>query len=217
MPALLDLDLGATLDSVEIVRDQIAAILKVELANQATLTGRPQPRVFVERASPWGVFAEGSRSEPPVVNVALESMSYDGQASNIVERQKCEATYFIDAYGYGVSVEGDSGHSPGDQTAALEAQKALRLVRRILMAGPYTYLGLRGLVWRRWPQSVSMFQPQFDTRNTQHVVAGRLTLQVQFNELSPQTAGEPLETLTVEVTRSTTGEVLIAAQYPPED
>ena len=102
--------------------------------------------------------------ELPIVNVWFDTLTYDGAASNIVERQKIEATYNIDCYGYGVSVEDGSGHMPGDQTASLECQRALRLVRRILMSAHYVYLGLRGVVWKRWPQSVSMLQPQIDDR-----------------------------------------------------
>lgn len=214
MPALINEPIGNTLDNVEIVRDQIAAILAVEFANQAQLTGKPQPRVFLERSNPWGAFLDAGASAQPIVNVWLDQLSYDGAASNVVERQKAEATFNIDAYGYGVSIGNDSGHDPGDQTAALECQRALRLVRRIIMSAHYTYLGLRGTVWKRWPQSISMFQPQSDGRAAQNIVAGRLALSVSFNELSPQIAGEPLETLSLEVFRAPSGELLMRADYP---
>jgi hypothetical protein len=64
----------------------------------------------------------------------------------------------------------------------------VRLARNIIMAGAYTYLGLRGLVWKRFPQSISMFQPQIENRAVQRVVGARLALQVHFNEFSPQYA-----------------------------
>jgi hypothetical protein len=216
MPALINEVIGGTLDNVEIIRDQIAGILKVELANQAVLTGNPQPRVFLERSNPWGMFLEGRATEPPLINVWFDTLTYDGAASNIVERQKAEATYNIDCYGYGISAEDSAGHLPGDQTASLECQRTLRLVRRILMSAHYTYLALRGLVWKRWPQNVSVFQPQVDNRAVQNVVAGRFALSVQFNELSPQITGGPLETLSVEVYRALTGELLMRADYPEE-
>lgn len=215
MPALIDEDLGASLDNVELIRDQIAAILTVEFAHQATLTEAPQPRVFLERSNPWGQFAEGSASERPIVNVWFEASSFDGLASNVVERQKAEGTFNIDCYGYGVSKPaGATGHDPGDELAALECQRTLRLVRRILMSAHYTYLGLRGVVWKRWPQTITMFQPQLESRPVKHVVAGRLALVVHFNELSPQAAGELLETLSVEVKRAGTGELYLRAAYP---
>jgi hypothetical protein len=216
MPSLISESL-ATPDNVEVIRDQIAAILKVELANQAIITGNPQPRVFLERSNPWGQFIEGDLAPLPIINVWFDTLSYDGAAGNIVERQKAEATFNIDGYGYGVSVEDGSGHTPGDQTATLEAQRALRLARKILMSAHYVYLGLRGLVWKRWPQSLSMFQPQMDGRTAQHVVAGRLSFTVQFNEFSPQIVGEPLETLSIEVFRARTAELYLRADYPPEE
>lgn len=214
MPAQIAEVIGSTQDNLENIRDQIAAILKVELANQAVLTEQAQPRVFLERSNPWGVFLEGASSELPVINVWFDTLSYEGTASNIVERQRAEATYNIDCYGYGASVESAAGHTPGDQTAALECQRAIRLARRILMSAHYTYLGMRGTVWKRWPQSITVFQPEIDSRAVQNVVAGRLTLSVQFNEFSPQITGETLETLSVEVLRAGTGELYLRADYP---
>lgn len=217
MPALI-LELIDKQDNVEIVRDQIAAILAVELANQAVLSGvTDKPRVFVERSNPWGEFIEGALTAQPIINVWFDTASYDGRASNIVERQKCEATFNIDCYGYAASVDDGNpvgGHSSGDQAAALECQRAARLARNILMSAHYTYLGLRGVVWKRWPLSLSMFQPHSDNRSAQRIVGGRLALQVSFNEFSPQVAAEELELLMIEIKRNETGELLIEAQYP---
>lgn len=217
MPAQI-LELIDKHDNVEVVRDQIAAILAVELAHQAVLSGLGQPRVFVERSNPWGQFIEADRTaQQPIINVWFDTANYDGSTSNIVERQKCEATFNVDCYGYAVSVDGGNpgvGHSPGDQAAALECQRAVRQARNILMSAHYTYLGLRGLVWKRWPQSLSMFQPQSGTLAVQRIVGARLALQVVFNEFSPQVTGEDLETLSIEVFRAGTGELYLRADYP---
>lgn len=204
-------------DNVEIIRDQIAAILTIELEHQSVLSGLPQPRVFIERSNPWGQFLTASGGEQPIVNVWFDSSSFDEAASNVVERQKCEAVFNVDCYGFALSTNDatpGAGHAPGDLHAALEAQRAIRLARNILMAGAYTYLGLRGLVWKRWPQTISMFQPQIDNRAVQRIVAARLALQVQFNEFSPQVQGEELETLIVEVRRAETGQLYLRAEYP---
>jgi hypothetical protein len=217
MPAQI-LDLIDKQDNVEIVRDQIAAILTVELANQKTLSGGvPQPQVFVERSNPWGQFIEPASVMPSLINVWFDNESFDESTSNVVERQKCVATINVDCYGAAASVDdGDpaGGHQPADLQAALEAQRTVRLARNILMAGAYTYLGLRGLVWKRFPQTISMFQPQIDNHAVQRVVGARLALQVQFNEFSPQVTGEPLETLMIEVLRKETGQLLLRAEYP---
>lgn len=217
MPALIA-ELITKRDNVEIIRDQIAAILAVELANQSLLSGNlPYPSVFIERSQPWGQFLEATAAMPPVINVWFDSEAFEGASSNVVERQKSEAVFNVDCYGAGVSQDDGNptgGHDPGDLQAALEAQRAVRLARNILMAGAYTYLGLRGVVWKRFPQTISMFQPQLDNRGVQRIVGARLALMVHFNELSPQVQGEPLETLMIEVFRAGTGQLYLRAQYP---
>ena len=214
MPPLID-TLLASPDGVEVVRDQIGAILLLELTNQGTLGLSPVPRVFIERSNPWGVVVEPSPDERPIINVWWDASTFDGNASTIAERQRAEGIFNIDAYAFALNRETAPGHAPADAAAAFACQKTLRLARQILMSAFYTYLGLRGLVWRRWPQSITMFQPPIDLRASHHVVAGRLALAVQFNEVAPQVPGEPLETLSVEVFRASTGELLIAAEYPP--
>lgn len=217
MPAQI-LELIDKQDNFEVIRDQIAAILTVELANQKILSGGvPQPLVFIERSNPWGQYIEAEAVMPPLINVWFDSETFDEATSNVVERQKASGTFNIDCYGAAVSLDDGNpagGHQPADLRAALEAQRTARLARNILMAGVYTYLGLRGLVWKRFPQTLSMFQPQIDNRAVQRVVAARLALQVHFNEFSPQYVGELLETLMIDVLRTETGQLLIRAEYP---
>lgn len=213
MPALID-ELLSPRDNVQVVRDQIAAILAVELARQGELGLEVVPRVFVERSRPWGAVVESPPNIAPIVNVWFDTASFDGAASNISERQRCDGTFNVDAYAFAPSKQDGAGHTPADEAAALGCQDALGLCRKILMSAHYTYLGLRGLVWKRWPQTLGIFQPPIDQRAAHHVVAGRLALHVQFNEFSPQVAGEVLETLSVEVKRAGTGEVYLVAQYP---
>jgi len=81
------------------------------------------------------------------------------------------------------------------------------------MAAEYTYLGLRGLVWQRWPQSVNVFQPQIGEQPIQQIVGARLALRVSFNEFSPQVVAETLEFLSVDVKRTEDGEIVIRADY----
>lgn len=220
MPAVIS-EILSTPDNVAVIRDRIAAILVLELANQEVLTGVAQPRVFVERATPWGEFLdvpeETVEAPTPVINVWFDSETFDGASSNQVSRQKVDGTFNIDCYACAVSTDdGDAGggHIPGDHAAALAAQQTCSIARQILMAGAYTYLGLRGVVWRRWTQSLTMFQPQIDNRQAQRVAAGRLTLLVQFNEFSPQVSGEVLELISIEVKRAETGQVYLLADYP---
>lgn len=213
-------------DGSELVRDQIAAILLLESESQQQLamTAGQNPdgwklRVFLERSNPWADWidlpetTENPTRTFPLVNVWLDNMSYDPAASNVVERQKATGLFQIDCYGYGVSGDDAAGHVAGDEAAAFEAQRAVRLCRRILMAATYAYLGLRGLVWRRFPQGVTFFQPQIDGRSVQQVQAARLSLAVDFNEFSPQVHGPSLEELVATVRRKETGEIYFVAQW----
>lgn len=208
-------------DSFEIIRDQIAAILVTEVANQMQLAtdGGKDPdawklRVYKERSNPWEQLLNEQASRSPIVNVWFDNTSFDPGAGSTVERQKTEGVFNIDCYGYGLSEdEPGGGHKPGDREAALEVHKAIRLVRNILMAGPYTYLGLRGLVWQRWPQSITVFQPQLDGRQMQQIVGARVAFRVVFNEFSPQVTSENLELLSVTVDELETGELLVSADY----
>lgn len=213
MPALIE-TLLSTADNSEVIRDQIAAILAVEIAKQVELGLTPAPRVFSERSNPWGQLLEEPANESPIINVWFDSETFNGSASNITERQTCDATFNVDVYAFGTSEAQDDGHHPGDELAALACHKILRVIRQILMSSHYTYLGLRGLVWKRWPQTISTFRPTTDDRNAQNISAGRLALVVTFNEFAPQFAGEPLEGLSLEVQRAGTGEIYFTAQYP---
>lgn len=206
-------------DSAEIVRDQIAALLKLESVSQMALAVAenkdPEPwrlRVYQERSNPWEVLNEDDRA--PIVNVWWDSSTFDGAASNILERQKASATINVDCYGYGRSADRPAGgHTAGDQDAAEAVQRAVRLCRNILMAATYTYLGLRGLVWKRWPESISIFQPQQDNQNHSQVVGARLAMRVDFNEFSPQVTPVELELLSVQVLKNDDGLLLVQADY----
>lgn len=239
MPALIDELLGLV-DNSGRVRDQIAAILKVEAANQQVLAAGAgedpalwKLRVFTECSNPWEQFqspptasdtdAEIAFDKSPVVNVSFDSSAFDKASGNVVERQKADGTFYVDCFACGISADkpNEEGHVPGDQLAALEAHRAATLVRRILMAGAYTYLAWprgkevgAGVVWGRWVSGVQMSNVPASERVAQHIAGARVTLQVQFNEFSPQVKGELLELVSTTVTRAGTGEILIAADYP---
>lgn len=208
-------------DNFEVIRDQIAAILATEVANQMQLAtdGGKDPddwklRIFSERSNPWEQLLNEQVDRSPIVNVWFDNSNFDPAASNISERQKTEGVFNIDCYGYGISSdEAGGGHNPGDKEAAFEVHKALRLVRNILMAAEYTYLGLRGVVWQRWPQSITVFQPQLDGRQMQQIVGARLAFRVVFNEFSPQVPAETLELVSVDVRRTEDGEIVVEADY----
>jgi hypothetical protein len=206
------------LDTFEIVRNKIAVILVTESAAQvqlATTAGKPDPslwalKVYTERASPWDDYEDGS----VIVNVWFDATSVDESASNTVRNQTMRGTFNIDVIGFGVSKpNGTGGHVPGDELAALNAQRGLRLVRNIIMASSYTYLGLRGVVGQRMPQSISSFQPQLNSNPAVHAVGARLALGVRYEEYSPQFEPVILQELGVTITRAEDALVIVELEY----
>lgn len=220
LPALIDKN-----DSFEIVRDQIAQILADNSAAQEALAiadgKNPDDwklRVYAERSNPWETVLNSDDTETPdrspIINVWYNSGSFPQLTGDTVEKQKCEGIFNVDVYGFGVSSNDPAGgHVPGDKNAALEAHRATKFVRNILMAAQNTYLQLRGLVWFRWIQSVDMFQPEQDAAAAQKIQAARLALRVDFTEWAPQFEGNPLETVNVDVKRGPDGLILATARY----
>ncbi len=242
MPALIT-ELVDRFENSELICTQIGAILLVEsLAQQALATQAGKDpalwklRVFVERSCAWDQFQDPpDASDPdaaltfdssPIVNISFDQETFDKSRSNVVERQTADGVFNIDCFGLGISADlPDSlGHLPGDAAAAIEAKRAYRLCRSILMGGAYTYLGFPRakdapsppgqIVWGRWVQSIQMQTVPASERTAQHIVAARIALQVTYSEFSPQVIGVPLELISTTVTRSDTGQVLLTADYP---
>lgn len=210
-------------DNVEIVRDQVAAILAVESAAQvalATAAGKPDPdlwalRVYQERSNIWENLPSKKDDTRPVVNIWWDSSTFDAAASNVMEQQKASATINIDCYASGQSTtDGGTGQISGDQAAAEAVQRAVRLVRNILMAAEYSYLDLRGTVSRRRVDSITMLQlRQQDSRSVEQIIAARVALRVEFNELSPQVVPVVLEYLSTQIRRTEDSELIVEADY----
>lgn len=207
-------------DSCEVIRDQVASILALETANQQALAAIAQKpptewafKVYTERSNPWEDYQDNPENVTPIVNVWYDNSSFDKAVSNIVERQGATATINIDCYAVGYSEELALGHIAADEQAARNVQRVVRLARNILMASPYTYLDLRGLVGQRWITAANIFQPAKDSHTVQSVIGARLTLMVQFNEFSPQYQPVALEQLSASVYRSETGELLAKTDF----
>jgi hypothetical protein len=221
-------------DGFELVRDRIAVLINDNQANQvalATAVAEPNPelwklRVYVERSNPWELFTNAPEEEDPpdtspIVNVWFQSGTFDEAKGNAIERQAQQGTFFVDCYGWGISEEGAGDtHTPGDEAAAKTAQRAVRLCRNILMAAENRYLqfpivpaqGGR-FVWDRWPQSITMFQPQLGEQSSHQVVGARLAMRYGFNEFAPEVVGDVLELLTVDIHRASDGMLIAEADY----
>ncbi len=208
-------------DTVEIVRDQIAAILTLEVVNQKALavTAGKDPDlwdlgIYLERSNAWEQVLNDPENTRPIVNVWFDNESFDEGSSNVSGRQKGTGVFNLDCYGFAVSESDGAGHKLGDKEATLEAQRAVRLVRNILMASENTYLQLvRGTAWDRFPQAITSFQPSIDNRAVQGVHGARIAFNVSYNEFSPQYVGETLELLSAGVKRTEDGLIVIDADY----
>ena len=212
-------------DNLELVRQAVASILVSEVTSQQALAtaGAQDPRlwalrVFEERERPWTSFMEAAQKNtpqedvPPIVSVRVGSADVDLAASNPVSAQTYNGQILIDCHGYGVSQGAGPGHTPGDKRAADEAMRAARLVRNILMAGKYTYLGMQGIVGRRMVTSIQAYHDEEPKAGT-NIAAVRLVLAVRYGETSPQIVPEVIAGVDIDVTRLSTGEVLAAVSY----
>jgi hypothetical protein len=204
-------------DGFQIVRDKIALILATEIANQQALAvvDSQDPdlwkvRIFLERANAWEQFLDTPPADTsPICNVWYDQDTFPENQGNVVKRQTSHGVFNLDCFGYGVSANNlAGGHTPGDKEAAFQAHRALMLVRNIIMAAEYTYLGLRGTVGKRWPLSRNSFQREFQELAIQQVAGARLALRVDYNELSPQVVAETLEYMSTVINRAEDGEVL---------
>lgn len=190
-------------DSFEIVRDQIAAILFLELENQRELAKRARLdpdrfnfRVYKERSNPWELVNEEGEN-PPIINVWYSNSDFDYGSSSTIDKQKTTAIFNIDCIATATSRETAEGHTLGDEMASLEVQRVAKVIRNILMSDTNAYLQLRGLVWSRRVLSLNIFQPSAENGMMQNLCAARLVLQVVFSEFSPQYEPQALEILSI--------------------
>lgn len=206
-------------DSFEIVRDKIAQILVAETVLQkakAVLANKNSSlwalNVYIERSDAIEQYSSQSFDITPIVNVSYESGEFPQSKGDTGEQQTHEATFNIDCYGAGMSEDTQSGQLCADEQAAKNAQRALRLVRNIIMSSEYRYLGLRGTVGRRWPLSIKSLAPA-DMEASIRIVVMRLQLRVSFIENSPQYTPVTLLETNVNFKRQENGQIVMAADY----
>lgn len=190
-PALNELQ--SDKDNIEVIRDQVAALLAVDFRRQAELAAESEATdsgdynvaVYVESDDPLQYVDEDTPGANPFpcVNVILDSSDPDkGTAS--VNKQAFTAKLYVDCYAEGNNAE-DGEFS---FKAAQRAWKTARLVRRILRAEANTYLRLRGIVGRvAW--SFQAGEPS-NTRSAIKVKMVRVTLTIDYVENVAITEGE---------------------------
>jgi len=180
MNAPLITELIETPENVELVRDQIAGILSLELQNQLTIAtdkGRQNAAdydidVYVENSRPYDTTGDEMVS---LVNVVLQEITVPHPNPRMGE-QKEKAIFHI----FCIANGNTTGASRDDKSATIRAWKIMRLVRRILMSEPYTYLDMRKIVTSRTFTKMEAGTPNVQSAQAFTVI--RAHLEVQFVE-----------------------------------
>ena len=187
-------------DTLEIVRDQLAAILSLELQNQYALARQSGAAnaadyhipVYVENTRPYD--AGDDNPLPRFVNVLLPKVDVP-DANPRLGMQKEQAVFWIDCCARG----NDGGDFRDDKSASIRAWKTARIIRRILMSDYYTYLGLRGTVGSRTVTAMEAGTPDKAGESALSYAVIRITVAVQFLEKAIEAEGFPLEAIDWEV------------------
>lgn len=195
-------------DNVEIVRDQVAGILALELMHQKEIADEtpdlPAPqdydvKVYIENDEPWAV--QDEKNPFPAINVSFVKYKIDtddGSNDRIVN-----ALYNVDCYAVGnYDGEGFAG-----RVAKIKSMKIARFARNILQAANYRYLKLRGVVNSQHIASCTSGVVK-DSEGAVKVGVQRIALEVEFHEHSPQVVSDVLEEMHL-TCNSATGEILL--------
>jgi len=206
-------------DNNEIIRDQLGAILAIEIANQRALAvtaGSTKPLEVL--SDPDG--EESGEVKNGLVNVFFESDDFANPGSNVIQEQKVKGSFVFDCYAHKNTTvdqnDDDSIIRNGDELASREADRIARFVRNIIMSGQYTYLKLgrenANIVQKRYIQRREKFAPEQQNPALNNVVGCRLSLTVDYVEFSPQNVLDTLDTLITQCTRSSDGKILFEYQ-----
>lgn len=195
-------------DNIEVIREQIAALLVLDLEEQYRLAEEAEDpnkkdydvSVFVEKDNPIQ-FVEKAENPFPLVNVSLESTE-QASSTATVNKQSMTATFYVDVYATGNT---DSLEDKG-MKASMKAWKTARLVRRVLRAETNTYLRLRGIVGGI-SLSFQSGEPA-DVQSAIRVKMVRITMKVDYTENVEMTSGPGIEVISMTV-KDDTGEVII--------
>ena len=194
--------------NAEKIRDQIAAILSLELQNQYQLavgnntenSADYDIEIFVENSRPYDTTADELISR---VNIVLQDISVP-KSNPRIGKQATHAKFEI----YCIANGNTTGDFHDDKTASFRAWKIMRLVWGILMAEAYTYLGMRGIVAHRAFTKMEAGTP--NEQSAQAVTVIRASLEVHLSEGYIAGPSVPFEGYNFEITED--GQVI--AEFP---
>ena len=197
-------------DNIELIRDTICAILKVECTAQYELA-RGQANaadyrigIWKDKSRPWQITEDSEKKNPfPLVNVQLNGFKADNPPGSAIGQKKYVGEFFIDCYAHGEF----NNTEPDDTDSAMKAWKVGRVIRNILTSEHHAYLGLRGIVrdWRIIEGRTG--DPRNNENSAQSITICRLVLSVDYFEDTQQVEG--IDWTYNFVATSPDGEVLI--------
>jgi len=198
-------------DNVELIRDNISAILKIECVAQHELAkGKPDEGdyrigVWKEKSRPWSLTEDSEKENPfPLVNVQLREVKLDTPPGSTFGQKKYVCVFHLDCYAHG-----EFGAEESDDTdSTLKAVKIGRVIRNILTSEHHAYFGLRGIVRDYRITQGTIGDPRNAEQSAQSITIYRLVLSVEYYEDSPKVETGVFEEYNF-VTTSPNGEVLI--------
>jgi len=214
-------------DNFEIVRDKIASILALEVANQVYLAGQEGEEstdwdfdIYLERSNPWELVEDTDGNvlrQTPLVNVYYESSTISPGMSDSVERQTYDVVINIDCLSAKNNKLVDGEIKKGDELASLDVQRVARLVRNIIASAFYRKLEMPTIVHERVVHSITMFQPNINDRPAQACIGARVVVNVSINEYSPQAVPETIDIVGGTITRGDDGLVYCNLRFEESD
>jgi hypothetical protein len=205
-------------DNIEKIRNQIAVILKLECQNQFVLAREAGVEnladykigVYLENERPWQLTENSEGKNPfPLVNVQTVGFRRDESGGETVNKKKYVAEFVIDCYARG---QPDNPEYGDDTDSTIRAWRLGGIIRNIIMAGPYAYLGMRNIVRRRELTEGRTGSPTNMSGNIDDsalaVTICRMAISVWYSEESPQASGVDFEGFTF-TAPAPNGEVLI--------
>lgn len=155
----------------ELIRDRIAQILAVELANQKSLTGDTlfDSTVWLERFIPF------DQTEMPAINVYFSDASYDNLTPI---SSKGRNSFYIDVH----MKDKHTAGIDGDKGAALKLHRLIGVIMAILEDPYYVMLDFSpGTIQHTEVSEIKIGQPTSQQDSTQ-LITGRITFVVNANE-----------------------------------
>ena len=170
-------------DNIEVVRDQIAALLSLELQNQHELAKKADApnaddydiEIFAENSRPYDTAEEDELIS--LVNIVCQDATVPSSNPRMGE-QKTQAVFDIFCAANGI----DAGDYRDDKNATFRAWKIMRLVRRIVMSEQYAYLGMRRIVTSRRFTKMESGTLAPNSQGAQLFSVIKASLEVQFVE-----------------------------------